>query len=170
MAVNTVVNGVRPRSSISVGNDDRLPAVPTPMVKSLLFVCALQQLTVSPYPAEVGDTVDVRAAAPSGPIAGLAIERELPDGSRAVVGVTGTDGSLRNEVTVAGTHLYRARHGDVLLATPLAVAAARPRWPLALACVPLGLALAWRHLRDMRREAAARAPVSCTGSGSSGSR
>ncbi|MBK8101698.1 MAG: hypothetical protein IPK26_31840 [Planctomycetes bacterium] len=139
------------------------------MVKSLLFVCALQQLTVTPYPAEVGDSVVVQAMAPSGPLAGLPIERELPDGSRVAIGSTGSDGVLRHDVAVAGTHIFRARHGEVALVTPLAVREARPRWPLALACVPLGLALGWRHLRDMRREAAARARLSCTGSGSSGS-
>lgn len=113
----------------------------------------VQQLGVSPFPAEVGQEVTVlaqRASAPSGPLGpwvGLPVQVELPDGRREPLGVTDADGLVHFVPSAVGNHVFRAEVAGVQVLAPHRVVPSRPRWVAAIACIPLGLALLWRHLR-----------------------
>lgn len=135
----------------------------------MTYLCCLvlQQLAVAPFPAEVGQSVTVSAERPERlaaggldqparqPIAALRITVEQPDGSRVEVGSTDAAGVAHFVPRQVGTHVYSAEVGGVRIVAPHRVVASRPRWLLALVCVPLGLALSWQHLR--RRHPAASA-------------
>ncbi len=134
---------------------------------------AAQQLSATPFPAEVGEPVTVRvvrnvrnapldqvplardlldssATRPAShevPIAGLRIEVELPDGQRRFVGETGADGALRFVPDQPGAYVWMAAVDGVRLLAPHRVVPARSRWWAAVVCVPLGLLLLWRNLR-----------------------
>src|SRR5688572_21857232 len=109
--------------------------MPTALVLSL----ALQQLAVAPYPCEIGGEATVRASAPAGPIAGLAVAVETPDGRVADLGITDAAGELRFQPAQTGMHRVVARHADARLVAPLQVVPVPPRWLYGLLCVPLGL-------------------------------
>jgi hypothetical protein len=122
----------------------------------------LQQLQVAPFPAEAGQAVVVRASDAAGPRPGLAVDVELPDGTRRQVGSTDGHGEIGFVPEVPGPYCYRAELDGVRLVAPHMVVALRRRWLLALACVPLGLVLLWRTLTRPRTRtgAAAAEPTS----------
>ena len=116
----------------------------------------VQQLGVSPFPAEVGQEVTVlaqRAMAstgpdrPLGPLVGLPVQVESPDGRRQSLGVTDEKGLVRFVPTAVGSHVFRAEVAGVQIMAPHRVVPARPRWVAAIVSIPLGLALLWQHLR-----------------------
>ena len=145
------------------------------MVPVVTFVCwmAAQQLSATPFPAEVGEPVTVRlvrnvrnepldqvplardpldrvALRPAShvvPLAGQRIEVELPDGQQRFVGVTDADGALRFVPDQAGAYVWKTAVDGVRLLAPHRVIPARSRWLVAAVCVPLGLLLLWRNLR-----------------------
>lgn len=119
---------------------------------------AAQQLGVSPFPAEVGSRVTVSASRlqkdPTGknpattvPLAGLPIDVELPDHAHRQVGATDAAGEVEFVPTQLGTHVFSTTIDGVRVVAPHRVISPAPRWLPALVCVPLGLALLWRHLR-----------------------
>lgn len=114
---------------------------------TLSMLLALQQLQVSPFPAEVGQPVQVRATAATGPVAGLQVSVQLPDGQLVAVGTTDPAGAVSFVPQQVGLHCYRAELDGVHLLAPHQVVPLRRRWLFALVCVPLGLALLWRALR-----------------------
>ncbi|MBM4060498.1 MAG: hypothetical protein FJ265_05300 [Planctomycetes bacterium] len=119
---------------------------------TVLCVSLAQQLSVTPFPAEVGEVVTVRAERVASadlarvPIVDLAVTVELPDGSRRELGATGGTGEVQHVPQQPGNYVYSAVVGEVRVAAPHRVVRAR-RWLPALACVPLGLALLWYNLR-----------------------
>lgn len=124
------------------------------VVASLFCVFGLQQLSVQPYPAVVGEPVRIVATratagggAPPQPLPGLPLEVELPDGSRRPIAATGADGAATFTPEHTGTFVYRTEVDGVALVAPHRVVAKRRPWLVALACTPLGLLLLWRHLR-----------------------
>jgi len=119
-------------------------------VLAVTCLFALQQLQVGPVPTQVGSEVVVSATDDAMPAAAVAVEVELPDGSRRSVGATDEAGALRFTPEVAGQHVFVATIDGVRCVAPIAVGAARRRWLLALAGVPLGLALLFVHLRRLR--------------------
>ena len=108
---------------------------------------ALQQLHVAPSPASVGAELQVRATTASGEPADVAVELELPDGRRRPLGATGSAGRLTCVLEQPGPHAFRASVDGVRCVVSVVAAPARRRWALALASVPLGLALLFVHLR-----------------------
>jgi len=119
----------------------------------VIVVCAaaLQQLGVEPYPGEVGRPVTVTAANESGPMTGLEVEVELPDGSGRAIGTTDAQGHLEFVPGAVGQHVFRAVVDGALVLAPHRVIAARRRWWIALGSVPLGLALLWQISRARGR-------------------
>ncbi len=107
----------------------------------------LQQLSVTPFPAEVGQQVTIRVTERAGPAVGVAVEVELPDGGRRALGASGADGRLGFAPTAPGAYVFRAELDGVALVAPHRVVAERRRWLYGLCCVPVGLWLLWRHLR-----------------------
>jgi len=119
-----------------------------------MLLLVLQQLEPLPFPAEVGGTVTVRATGREGrPLPQLAIAVELPDGARAELGATDAAGAVTFVPTQPGTHVFAAEWQGVRLLSPDCVVPKQTRWLYALACVPLGLLLGWRHLLALRRTA-----------------
>ena len=57
---------------------------------------------------------------------------------------------VRPATAMPGEHHLSAVAGEVRMVTLFQAEAARPRWLLATACVPLGLALLWRNLSRAR--------------------
>ena len=127
-------------------------------VSNVVMLCCLAlapQLEVAPFPAKVGQTLEVHAvAAGDERLAGIAVEVLLPDGSRLPVGATDATGTLQFVPTVVGEHVFAAVVGGVRVLAPHRVIADRRRWPFAVGCVPLGLALLW----SLRRARGPRAP------------
>lgn len=121
---------------------------------AVIVVCAaaLQQLQVEPYPGEVGVPVTVTAAGTNGPIVGLAVAVELPDGSRREIGATDARGERAYLPEQPGPYVFTGVVAGVQLLAPHRVVAARRRYWLALCAVPLGLALIWQlsRARDRR--------------------
>lgn len=117
---------------------------------SLACVFGLQQLQVSPFPAQVGDEVTLRARRGDAGIAALVVQVELPGGRITPCGETDAGGDLRFVPAVAGYHVFAAVIDGVRTLAPLPVVPARARWPLALGTVPLGLALLWWNLSRAR--------------------
>lgn len=117
----------------------------TVLAASCLFV--LQHLHASPAPARVGDEVIVTAEDGAGAAAAATVEVVLPDGARRVLGATDGDGVVRFTPTAPGLHAFAAELDGVRCVAPVTVAAHRRRWLLALASVPLGLALLYAQRR-----------------------
>jgi len=117
------------------------------MTMHLAFLCVLQQLVVAPHPAEVGQEVVVRLEATAGGEAGIPITVALPAGERQSVGVAGVGDEIRFTPGVEGRHVFSAELDGVRLVAPVQVVAARQRWPYAIVCVPLGIALMISILR-----------------------
>jgi len=145
------------------------------VVPVVTFVCwmAAQQLSATPFPAEVGESVTVRvvrnvrdaspdqvplsrdpmdrgAVRPAShevPLAGQRVEVELPDGQQQFVGVTDADGVVQFVPEQVGAYVWKTAVDGVSLLAPHRVIPARPRWLVASVCVPLGLLLLWRNLR-----------------------
>jgi hypothetical protein len=123
---------------------------------AVTFACAFaaQQLTASPFPAVAGEPVTVVARRlDRTTIAALAVTVELPEGGVESCGATDGGGEVRFTLRQPGRHVVAASIDGVRTVMPLPVIAARPRWPLALGSVPLGLALVWWHLARRRRGA-----------------
>lgn len=153
MRANTGAWGARPRSSISGSKVADYRTVPNVVLSCCLAFAP--QLEVAPFPAKVGHAIEIRAvAANEEPLAGIAVEVRQPDGSGLPVGVTDATGGLRFVPTVVGEHVFVAVVGGVRVLAPHRVIADRRRWPLAVGCVPLGLALLW----SLRRARGPRAP------------
>lgn len=133
-------------------------------VSNVVMLCCLAlapQLEVAPFPAKVGQTLEVHAvAAGDERLIGIAVEVLLPDGSRLPLGATDATGTVQFVPTVAGEHVFAAvvggvgGVGGVRVLAPHRVIADRRRWPFAVGCVPLGLALLW----SLRRARGPRAP------------
>jgi hypothetical protein len=141
---------VRATEILDFGRQDgRLPRVTS--VVTLACVAVLQQLQGAPHPGEVGQPVTVRASRSGEPLAGLPVHVELPDGSRQALGQTGVAGTLEFVPSVPGGHVLVAFVGGVEVLAPHPVVAERRRWPLAMACVPLGAVLLWRLSRARGR-------------------
>ena len=123
------------------------------MTPSVTIAClvALQQLHVTPFPAEVGEPVRVAAEAAGQPLPGLAVRVELPDGSQCDAGVTGTDGTLMFVPTTPGQHVFGAQVGATRLLAPHGVILPRRPWLLAVVSLPLAVALLWRLSRARGR-------------------
>ena len=117
---------------------------------TLALSLAVPQLSVDPYHAQVGQEVVVKAGLEGEPLAGVEITLESPDGRRRSAGVTDAGGNVRIKVEMPGEHHLSAVAGEVRMVTLFQAEAARPRWLLATACVPLGLALLWRNLSRAR--------------------
>jgi hypothetical protein len=127
------------------------------MFATLAFAAVAQHLEPTPFPVAAGSEVEVRAVDEHDrAVAGLAIEVELPDRSRRSLGITGTDGIVRFVPAEVGRYVYRAEYRGIALVAPQFAVPRPRRWLYGLACVPLGLALLWHHLRALRR---ARAPA-----------
>lgn len=71
----------------------------------------------------------------------------LPDGTRRSLGKTDEQGALRFDPSAPGLYAFSATLQSVRCVAPVSVAASRARWLLALAAVPLGLALLYAQLR-----------------------
>lgn len=119
-------------------------------VVTLACVLAAPQVRVDPFPAEVGDGVAVTVRRDGQPVAGQEVVVELPDRSRRACGVTATDGVLRFRPEGPGYHVFHTTLDGTHVLTPLSVVPSSRRWPLALATVPLGLALLWWNFRRAR--------------------
>jgi len=117
-------------------------------VVSLLCCLAAQQLSATPFPAEVGQEVTVLAVrnAEREPFAKLAIAVELPGGERRPLGLSDEQGELKFVPEVPGQYVFAADIEGIRVLAPYRVVAARSRWWAALVTVPLGLALLWRNL------------------------
>ncbi|MGB3968953.1 MAG: hypothetical protein WBO45_19630 [Planctomycetota bacterium] len=127
-----------------------------PFVVECLLALGLPQLAVEPFPGVVGQPMAVTVREGARP--GIAIEVELPDGAVQACGVTATDGRVVFTPAAVGRHVFVANIAGVRTLAPVAVIAARTRWPLALASVPLGLALLWWQLGARRRAALPHSP------------
>lgn len=121
------------------------------LVVSVVCAAALQQLEVEPYPGLVGEPVTVTATRAAGPIPGLALQVELPDGSARAIGATDDQGRLVFVAAGAGQHVFRAVVDGVDVLAPHRIVGARRRWWFAIGTVPLGLALLWRLSRARGR-------------------
>jgi len=117
---------------------------------AVLFL--LQQLEVTPFPAEAGEPVSIRLTTGDAPQPGVAVAVELPDGSRRPVGSTDAKGEVRYVPVEPGLYCYRAELGGTRILAPHRVVPARRRWLAALICVPLAL---WCGLRLWRTGARA---------------
>ncbi|MCU0865083.1 MAG: hypothetical protein MUC36_14945 [Planctomycetes bacterium] len=111
---------------------------------TILCAFAVQQISVVPFPATVGEPVLVKVSRGDAPVAGLALVVEPPAGEVVECGITRVDGTLAFVPSVAGKHVFVATIDGVRQLAPLSVQAGRVRWPFAIASVPLGLALLWR--------------------------
>ncbi|MCA8966683.1 MAG: hypothetical protein R3F29_12715 [Planctomycetota bacterium] len=114
---------------------------------------AMQQLAAAPESPSVGDVVAVRASLAAAPAVGVAVAVVLPDGGRQEIGATDAAGEVRFVPETAGQHTFVAEVGGVRCLTPVFAQGRGGRWLLALASVPLGLALLWVNLRHLRRVA-----------------
>lgn len=116
----------------------------------MTLALAVPQLRLEPERVVVGEQLTVRAEHAGQPVAGAAIEVELPDGSSRSAGTTDAGGALEFVPDVPGQHVFRAEVAGVRMVAPCIVVAARSRWLTAVVCVPLGLALLWRNLSRAR--------------------
>jgi hypothetical protein len=114
---------------------------------SVLCLAAVQQLQVVPYPAAVGATVTVTARTDAAPLSGVEVHVESPDGTVRSLGATDADGRCVCVPEAPGQYVYAVVVEGVRVLAPHRVVARRPRGWLALATVPLGLALLWRLSR-----------------------
>lgn len=122
---------------------------------ALALLLLFQHLEPSPYPAEAGGEVAVRVRDGEGrPVAGVVVEWSHEGGEAGKLSATDAEGTVLWTPPGTGSYLYRASlpqpaapEGTLRLVAPHAVVAPRPRTWLALAFVPLGLALLWANLR-----------------------
>jgi len=122
---------------------------------ALALLLLFQHLEPSPYPAEAGTEVAVRVRDGEGrPVAGVVVEWSHEGGEAGKLSATDAEGTVRWTPPGTGSYLYRASlpqpaapDGTLRLVAPHVVVASRPRTWLALAFVPLGLALLWANLR-----------------------
>lgn len=122
---------------------------------ALALLLLFQHLEPSPYPAEAGAEVAVRVRDAEGkPVTGVVVEWSRDGGEAGQLAATDAEGTVRWTPPGTGSYLYRASlpqpaapDGTLKLVAPHAVVAPRPRFWLALAFVPLGLALLWANLR-----------------------
>jgi len=117
---------------------------------TIVWVMAAQQLTVVPYPGTTGQPVVVSVQRDDTPVAGVEFEVASPGGATRSCGATGSDGRLRFVPEVAGEHVFVCSIDGVRHVMPLAVRGHVDKWPLAVASVPLGLALLWWNLSRAR--------------------
>jgi hypothetical protein len=120
-------------------------------VVTVLCAAALQQLHVEPYPGEVGEPVTVTAANEAGPLSGLELHVELPDGSERPIGITDANGRLEYLPAAVGQHVFLAGVDGTRILAPHRVVAPQRRWWIALGTVPVGLALLWQLSRARGR-------------------
>ncbi len=121
------------------------------MLAFAVLTVACQWLEAKPSHTEVGVEVRIEAREEDGePIAGLALEARMPDGSVESIGATDADGDFAFVPEAVGAHRISASYGGAVLISPLHAEARAPRLWYALVCVPLGLALLWRHSRRAR--------------------
>lgn len=120
------------------------------LVGSLALVSLLPQLRVETRAPAVGHEVVLRIVHDDRPAQAIEVEVELPDGSRQSIGRTDGDGLCRFVPDRSGPHVFTAAIDGTRALAPFFVAARRRQWPLALATVPLGLALLWWNLRRAR--------------------
>lgn len=102
---------------------------------------AMQQLQVGPVPTHVGSELVVTASIDSAPRAGVLVAVQTPDGDERRAGVTDAAGTLRFVPAEPGLHAFVASLDGVRCVAPISVGPPRRRWLLALASVPLGVAL-----------------------------
>ena len=130
----------------------------TPAV-TLACWLAVQQLSVEPFPAEVGSTVTVRAVRrqpiPQGEFLELALAGEsigvlAPDGRHLPCGTTDSRGVPVFVPDSPGQYVFDMTIDGVRVLAPHQVVPARNQWLAAFVCVPLGLALLWRNLSRAR--------------------
>src|ERR1041385_2433928 len=101
MRACTGANWARPRSSIPGSTAGRLAAgraVVHPRGDAMHFAAVLfllQQLEVTPFPAEAGEPGSIRLTTGDAPQPGVAVAVELPEGSRRPVGSTDAKGEVR---------------------------------------------------------------------------
>lgn len=124
------------------------------MTIGVTFLCAfaIQQISVAPFPATVGEPVVVKVVRGDVPLADLALAVESPAGEVVACGRTQADGTLPFVPAMAGKHVFVATIDGVRQLAPLIVQAGRARWPFAIASIPLGLALLWRWGRQRGRK------------------
>jgi hypothetical protein len=96
-------------------------------------------------------TVKVTVGPERAPVANLAIAVVLPGEVRGVSGRTSAQGEFRCRPEAVGLHRFEAVIDGVRSLAPFSVVADRPRWPLAIGAVPLGLALLFVYGRLMVR-------------------
>lgn|GEM_PF-3452627 len=116
---------------------------------------ALQQLSATPTPTQVGVEVVVSATSEAGAVAGLNVELELPSGARQSAGVTDAAGAVRFTPDAAGMYAFAATIDGVRCVAPIAVGRARRGRLLALASVPLGVVLLFVLMRRASSRGAA---------------
>lgn len=116
----------------------------------MLLGVLLQQLSVQPAPASVGEPVAVRVYdavdARSVPRAGVEVVVALPDGQRRSCGTTDANGLVGFVAQQGGRHVFEVHRDDHVVFTPVEVVPERRRWWAAFVTVPLGLLLVWRAL------------------------
>ena len=117
---------------------------------TLALTLAVPQMRVDPYRSEVGTEVSVSTERHGKPVAEVEVTVEGPDGAESPVGRSDAEGRVVFVPEQAGQHVFRAEVGGVQFLAPAQVVATRPRWLIALVCVPLGLALLWRNLSRER--------------------
>ena len=112
-----------------------------------LTLLAPQKLEPAPYPAQVGESVTVRATRGEEPITGLTVTVRKPSGTAVECGVTDAAGAVVYIPDEVGFHVFVGKVGGVGVLAPLPVTAPQRSWWAAFVLVPLGLALAWQNLR-----------------------
>jgi len=126
----------------------RLP----PVTLAVLLTFALApQLQVTPFPSVVGQPAEVRLRGSEGPGANVAVHAEPPDGLTRPIGTTDGEGRVTFVPAVPGDYVVAAQVDGVRVALPHRVVADRTRWPMAIGCLPLGLATLWLLRRERGR-------------------
>jgi hypothetical protein len=117
---------------------------------TIVWVMAAQQLAVTPCPGIAGEPVVVSVRRNDAPLAGVEFAVETPTGTTRGCGVTGADGKLDFVPEAAGHYVLACAIDGVRQLVPLPVRRRLDKWPLAIASVPLGLALLWWNLSRAR--------------------
>lgn len=121
---------------------------------AVALLLLFQHLEPSPYPAEAGTEVALRVRDAEGkPLAGVVVQWSHGT-EQGALPATDATGTARWVPPGTGDYLYRATlaqpaapDGTLRLVAPHSVVEPRRRAWLALAFVPLGLALLWANLR-----------------------
>lgn len=116
------------------------------MATVALIAClfCVPQLRVEPTPTDVGRAVEIVASA-----AGVPVTVAIDGAAERAIGMTGADGHLGFVPERSGMHVFAATVDGVRCLVPVPVRPARNAWLLAVAGVPLGLALLWINLRAL---------------------